>query len=210
MARIITVLTLLIALVLFPPATLALISNNAVPGDTTYPIKRFLEDRIYDVVSLNPVSKAWFAAARSDRRFQEVKVLVNLGKQAKVTLRELVSQAETTVDEISKVEDVTRKNQLLDQYQETIEEYKEGLKELKQQAISTPPLPTATPIPTPTPITKPLPTPTSAPGISTPTPTKGLTPTPSPTPAPAVSAPDKPTDPDDIENAIDDLEGIGK
>ena len=61
MIRLLSIITLILSIVLFPPASLALISNNAVPGDSIYPIKRFLEDGIYAVASITPGTKAWFS-----------------------------------------------------------------------------------------------------------------------------------------------------
>ena len=43
MIKLLSIICLVLAIVLFPPAALALVSNNAVPGDATYPIKRALE-----------------------------------------------------------------------------------------------------------------------------------------------------------------------
>jgi len=37
--KLLSIICLVLAIVLFPPAALALVSNNAVPGDATYPIK---------------------------------------------------------------------------------------------------------------------------------------------------------------------------
>ena len=39
MIKLLSIICLVLAIVLFPPAALALVSNNAVPGDATYPIK---------------------------------------------------------------------------------------------------------------------------------------------------------------------------
>ena len=75
MGKIISTFALIIMIVLFPPAALITVSQGAVQGDATYPIKRILEDGIFAVASLNSVSKAWFAAARSDRRFKEFTTL---------------------------------------------------------------------------------------------------------------------------------------
>lgn len=154
MIRIISTLVLILSIILFPPAALALISNNAVPGDATYPIKRFLEDRIYDVASLNSSTKAWFAAARSDKRFDEIKILVNKGKSATVTLNELVAQTNTTVSDISKINNKKERGELLSQVEKSIEKYDQSLKQLGELADKTAkqnePLPVQTPAPIPT------------------------------------------------------------
>lgn len=138
MARLLTILSLVLVILLFPPATLALISNNAVPGDATYPIKRKLEDVIFAIASVNPVSKAWFSAARSDRRFQEVNTLIAQGKQANRTLQELVQETQSTADEISQVKDAGQKTQLEQQLKDSIKKYDQGLAELSKQRQNQP------------------------------------------------------------------------
>lgn len=222
MIRLLSILTIILAIILFPPAALALVSNNAVPGDSTYPIKRFLEDGIYAVASLNSVSKAWFSAARSDRRYKEIKILVTSGKQAKATLQELVSQADITVEQMKQVTDKTQRKQLLNDYVQTLNKYEENLKQLSSDVASSPQISiTPTPFPTPTavPTVKPQPasaqpTPTSVP-TRTPTPTPTLIPTPTSVQQPQVSPepvnsnpPVSLTSPTDLNNAVDELEKI--
>ncbi|MBI2017662.1 hypothetical protein HYS92_01280 [Candidatus Daviesbacteria bacterium] len=136
MVKIISTLVLILSIVLFPPAALALISNNAVPGDATYPIKRFLEDIIYNVASLNPSTKAWFAAARSDKRFEEIKILFDKGKSAVITLDELVAQTNAAVLDISKITNHAQKEQLFTQVENSIDKYKESLKQLSDKAAA--------------------------------------------------------------------------
>lgn len=193
----ITVLTLILSILLFPPAALALISNNAVPGDATYPIKRFLEDRIYDVASLNPTTKAWFSAARSDRRFKEFSTLIAQGKSASDTLNELVSQTDIAANELAKVEDPVRKQELVSQLSQFIDKYSQKLDEVS--IGSQPPSSTTTPIPT---VVSP------APSGSTLTPQPSETPRPVPSPTPAPSSPQAPVDQKDLDNAKDKLEDI--
>ena len=134
--KLLGIISLILAIVLFPPASLAVLSNNAVPGDSTYPIKRGLEDVIYAVASLNPTTKAWFAAARSDRRFQEFNTLIAQGKPSTNTLDELVAQADVTASEIKKIDDPLKKKELIDQYTKTIEKYDQGLQQVEQQVAS--------------------------------------------------------------------------
>lgn len=123
-------------LTLFPPAVLAVVSNNAVPGDSAYPIKRGLEDVIYAVASLNPYIRALFAKARSDRRFQEISVLVTQRKATKETLNELVVQTQAAVNQIVKVSDPVQKEKLVNQLTDSIKKYDIGLAEISHQNIS--------------------------------------------------------------------------
>lgn len=231
MARLLTIISLVLAVLLFPPAALALISNNAVPGDRTYPIKRGLEDVIFSIASINPVTKAMFSAARSDRRFQELNVLVTQGKQTRETLNELVEQTQTTADQIKKVTDQTEKEKLVQQLSASIEKYDKGLEKLS--TVSTPttvfssPTPTAvinqsaeptfspnsapspyvspTPSATIKPTAAPRPTPTSR---STPTPTATVTPhpTPTPRPSPTPTLPPPPIEPSPCDSIADPIQ----
>lgn len=127
MVKLLGIISLILTLVLFPPAALAVVSNNAVPGDATYPIKRGLENVIYAVASLNPVTKAWFAAARSDRRFQEVTALIAQGKKASETLNELVEQTQMAASQIDKVSDPVQKAKLISQLSNSIAKYDANL-----------------------------------------------------------------------------------
>ena len=210
MVRLLSIISLILALVLFPPAVLAVISNNAIPGDSTYPIKRSLEDIIFAIASINPVSKAWFAAARTDRRFKEFTVLIAQGKGVTDTLNELVEQTQVTASQITQISDEGQKEKLVEQLVGSIEKYDKGLQQAQQtiaseslasnnqpQQVSTPVdlAPTAKPIvssqPTPTPIvtvTHPTSLPTNAPKSSpTAKPVATSKPNPTTTPLPTKS-----------------------
>ena len=169
MAKILSIVILVLVVVLFPPAALALVSNNAVPGDATYPIKRGLENIIYAVASLNPNTKAMFAKARSDRRFQEITVLLTQGKQTKQTLNELVEQTQTAADQINQVSNPNDKKQLIKQLSDSIVKYDQGLSKVPRTKpkISVP-VPSVSPLVTlstavPKPVVTPGPTTTPAP-----------------------------------------------
>lgn len=195
--RLLSIVSLVLVLVLFPPAALALVSNNAVPGDPTYPIKRGLEEVIYKVVSLNPTTKAWFAAARSDRRFKEFSMLVTQGKKTGEVLNELVRQTEIAADQIASVRNEGQKEKLVQKLSESIKKYDQGLKQLSTEttAPTATIVPSARLIPVPTQRTvvglQPTVSPTTVPTVQpdptltaasspSPTPTSQSTPTPTP------------------------------
>ncbi len=198
MVKLLSIISIVLAIVLFPPATLAVISNNAVPGDLTYAIKRSLEDGIYAIASVNSVSKAWFSAARSDRRYKEVSALITQGKVAKDTLSELVTQTDTTAIQIAQIQDPVQKQQLIASYTQTIEKYDQGLQQLAQASTSAPE--TTSQVTT----TRPTSIPTYKP-TSTLIPTPSITPSPSSTTSQSTSGL---TDKQDIEDAIEKLEKI--
>lgn len=206
MARLLTIFTLILALLLFPPAALALISNNAVPGDATYPIKRGLEDVIFSIASVHPVTKAWFSAARSDRRFQEFNILVTSGKQSDATLNELVEQTQSTANQIVQISDQNQKAQLAEKLSESIKKYDKGLAELPPQATVTPTSSPQVISPTSKPVVQPTSVPEAAgpPAAPRPTAIPHLTsiPQPSPTSTPTLIPPQPPSSCDEISDPI--------
>lgn len=150
MVRILSIIILSLSIVLFPPATLAVISNNAVPGDATYPIKRGLENIIYAAASLNSTTKAWFAAARSDRRFKELGVLITRGKKVGGTLNELVEQTQIAADQISQISDQSQREGLVQQLSRSIQKYDQALQQFSLTSSQPPasqPTITVTPLP---------------------------------------------------------------
>lgn len=204
MARLLTIISLILVILLFPPAALALISNNAVPGDSTYPIKRGLEEVIVRVASIHPTTETWFSIERSGRRFEESKILLTAGKsEANTSLDELVSQTEAVSKEIAKIQDPVKKQELKDKLSTEIKKYDEGLEKIQQQiaqssqaqqpsVVSTPVPSTVPSYTTPifvTPTSRSTPRPTATPRATPhatprPSPTPQVTPTPAPTPAP--------------------------
>ena len=196
-------------ILLSPPAVLALISNDAVPGEATYPIKRTLEAGILIVASVHPTTKAMFTAERSDRRFREVTTLIESGDRGQnvtQTLGEFIKQTREAAKDIKEIKNPIVKKERVVKLKESIIEYKAGL-ELKQKKLSeekedstsiVPPIaqiPSQTQSPSsvsptsgPAPTIKVEITPTHAPGL-TPTPTRIIS-NPSPTPIPNVQEPD--------------------
>lgn len=194
MARLLAILTIFLAIALFPPAVLALLSNNAVPGDRTYPIKRALEDIVYAISSVNPTSKAWFSAARSDRRFEEISVLVAQKKSTSETIIELVNQTKISADQIKDLGNGIEKKQLADKFNASVQKYVEKLKEYSKESESE--QVEVLPMPTPTPASTISPLPTTTPtSIPTPIPTPYSTATPAHIPSPTTRPSSTPAPP---------------
>lgn len=147
MPKIIGTLALLIMLLLFPPSVLAMISQNAVPGDTTYPIKRKLEDVILVLANMTPQTRAWFSVALAQRRYSETVALLNKGQSAGGSLNELVSQIGIASNEINQIESQNQKAKLIADLSDSLTEYDSGLnsaqKEIKNSALALAPPPVA-------------------------------------------------------------------
>ncbi len=187
-------LALILAVVLFPPAVLAFISNNAVPGDRTYPIKRTLEAGILAVASVNPTTKAWFSVQRSNRRFQESVALITIASKSNsnhitTSLNELVSQTQSAANQVRSVDNSSSRKQLTVNLKTDIKKYDEELSRIVHQTQTTLPPPAASVQVTPSP------TATSQSGSagSTPTPSSSVGPTPTPTPTPRATLAPSPT-----------------
>lgn len=160
MVRIFGTLILVLMILLFPPTALALISNNAVPGDITYPIKRGLEVGILKITSVNSTSKVWFTTERSNRRFIEATTLISAKKEEEAikSLNELVIQTKEAAKEVKKIEgDVTRielKKKLASQIKKYDTELKKIENELREETGPTPrgtsPTPTRSQVSPPT------------------------------------------------------------
>ncbi|MBI4038904.1 hypothetical protein HY384_03005 [Candidatus Daviesbacteria bacterium] len=195
MVRIFSIIILSLSILLFPPATLAVISNNSVPGDATYPLKRGLEDMIFAVASINPTTKAWFAAARSDRRFKELGVLITRGKKVGETLNELVEQTQIAADQISQVDDQSQKEKLVQQLSQSIQKYDQALQRFSPTTSSQPPASQPTITVTPLPQSQNPPKLTKPSSTAAPIPRPSLRPISTPTPAPPelVTQPPQPT-----------------
>ena len=139
MVRLLSIAVLILSIILFPPASLALVSNNAVPGDKTYMIKRGLEDIVYAIASINLSSKAWFSAARSDRRYKEFTLLLKQGKFEQNTLDEFVVQTNTAVSQLSQISDANQKKDLLADLSNSISQYDQGLIQASEKIIQSSP-----------------------------------------------------------------------
>lgn len=135
MLRIISILIFVLFIVLLPPAALAYVSQDAIPGDSLYPVKRKLEDIILNIATINPTSKAWFALAYTKRRYEETTSLIDKkdNTAASLTLKQLVSQTQSVAIEINQVNDQSQKAQLKEQLKTNITQYQQGLDAAKTQ-----------------------------------------------------------------------------
>lgn len=196
MVALLSKLILVFSLILLPPTGLILISQNALPGESTYGIKRALENVIVSAFSLHPATKAYFRADFSNRRYKEVIAVVKKGNNNIETLVELVVQTKVAAKEIEKISDPKTKQVAQQKLEEQIVEYKKGLEEIQTtweknetQAPIAVIVPTPTSTPTPTIISSETTAilPTTVP-TSTPIPTSTQIP-PTPTPIPTVAQP---------------------
>lgn len=131
MLAILSKLVVVVMIVMLVPTGLVLASQEAIPGDVTYPIKRGLEGVIVSVSSLHPATRAFFHADLTKRRFKEAIALIRRGSDASNTLVELVSQTQTAVDIIDKIPDASAKRVYIENLSTQIVEYKVSLKKIE-------------------------------------------------------------------------------
>lgn len=205
----------LLLFLLAPATILVLVSQNTVPGDFFYPVKRGLEDVVLAGASLNPTTKAVFRVDLTRRRFDEAEKLL-LASANTAGLSELVTEIQATQVAVGQVKDPVQKKQLEQKLHEAYGEYEKRLVVVKvqleaQQGVQpaqpsvTPAQPTSpqaqptnTPVPIPTtrpgeppvPTNTPVPLPTAGP-LTTRAPTAAVIPSPTPTqpPTPTQSGP---------------------
>lgn len=133
MGKIISTLALVIMIVLFPPAALITVSASAVPGDLTYPVKIKLEDAVLFLASFNPTTRALFAVAQANRRYDESAKLLSMGDDADVTLQKLVVQSNVAAGDINKMSSSNQKSQLITDLSNSIVRYDQGLAQAQEQ-----------------------------------------------------------------------------
>lgn len=126
-------LVLIVALLL--PTGLVFASQDAVPGDQTYPVKRGLENVIVRLAALHPSTRAFFKTDMANRRYKEAVTLIRRGDQASSeSLVELVTQTQAAAEDISQISDPSTKQQLVDNLSKQIVQYKAGLAQLETTA----------------------------------------------------------------------------
>ena len=192
-----------------PVTVLILLSQNAIPGDIFYPIKRSMENVVLAAASVSPTTRVAFRTDLTGRRFDEAEKLL-LARSDTTGLSDFIAELQTTQQEVAVLSSTEEKNVSTEKLIKKIDEYQAKLVQVQAQTQTqnnavTPSLPTNTPIPSSAPIptitllpttqleTTPTPVinitavsvknPTAAPSIK-PSPTKAPTNTPSPTPTP--------------------------
>ena len=127
---------IVLMIALFVPTGLVLASQDAVPGDRAYPVKRGLENVIVTLASLHPTTRAFFKTDMAGRRYKEAVALIRRGDQgSSQSLTELVAQTQAAATDISQISDPTAKQQLVDNLSKQIVQYKAGLSQLETTAL---------------------------------------------------------------------------
>lgn len=184
---------------LLPVTVLIFLSQNSIPGDFFYPVKRSLENVVLAAASVSPATRVAFRTDLTETRFKEAQSLVLVRSNANGLYSLIDEVQEAKLEVINLTRDVERKK-AEEKLISKIEEYQTGLSTLQakteqkiityqfQETLSTPP-PAGGPPPAPsnqnqTPQNFLSPTPTF-----TPSPTLTLNPLPSSITPPLTSTP---------------------
>lgn len=158
---------------LLPFTVLILLSQNTVPGDLFYPVKRGLENIILAGSSISPATKVAFRTDLTERRFKEAEQLLVLQADTR-PLSALVGEVQVAQEELFKLSSFEDKKELSEKLIAKIDEYEtklavvqtqieqQPIQQVPQQPVQTQPTPVPagqTPAPTVTPV---APTPETA------------------------------------------------
>lgn len=166
---------------LAPFTVFVLISQNAVPGDAFYPLKRRLEDVVLVAAAAHPATRVAFRTNLTKRRFGEAETLL-LARLDTEGLDNFVEEVQAARNEAENIADPVKKEELVKQLNNSLTEYAQRLTTVRQQVSSRTKPPQLQPVPpteTPqatTPTSTPHPVPTTQ-GGQTPKPTNTLVPT---------------------------------
>lgn len=170
----------IILFALLPVTVLIFLSQNTVPGDLFYPVKRSLENVVLAAASVSPATRAAFRTDLTEIRFKEAQSLV-ASESNTSGLSTFIQDIQSTQLEVANLKDDTQRTKAEEKLISKLEEYQTGLSTLEaktEQNIiayqiqqvptltpTSPDLPSATPTLTPSPIPSKIPTvtPTSLP-----------------------------------------------
>ena len=195
-------------LVLTPLTFVGILSQNSIPGDLLYSIKRGYEGTALAFASLAPETKASYTTSLATVRFTEAEKLL-LAKSDTQGLATLVEQVQKAQDNVAAVQNSPQKEELEQKLIASIDTYQANLLKVQQQIasnVASQPIAQTTPVqaqpatnqttqttspasiqPTQTAISVPTTTPSSSETVvaptqtSTPTPTQAEQPTTTPT-----------------------------
>lgn len=139
---------------LAPVALLIFLSQDTIPGDLFYPIKRGMEGVVLAAASVNPATRVAFRTDLTQKRFNEAEKLLLASAgfseglvqsgQATKALDSLVNEVATAQEEVSSLSNSQNRTELTEKLIDKIDEYQNKLAKVQAQT----PSPTNTPVPT--------------------------------------------------------------
>lgn len=134
-----------------PVTVLILVSQNTIPGDLFYPIKRGMENVVLAAATVNPATRVAFRTDLTERRFDEAEKLL-LARNDTTGLEDFVQGVSLAEQEIAALENEDAKIEVTEKLIKKIDEYQNKLVaiEAKTQEGRTIALSLRTKTPTPT------------------------------------------------------------
>lgn len=129
-------LTSWVLLFLFAPFTLLiLLSQNSVPGDLFYPVKRGLEGIVLAAASASPATRVAFRTDLTERRFKEAQKLL-LAKADTTALDSFILEVQSTQEEVDALSSTLQKSQATEKLIAKIDDYQVKLTQIQAQTQS--------------------------------------------------------------------------
>lgn len=126
-------LTSWVLLFFFAPFTvLILLSQNTIPGDFFYPVKRGLENIILVAYSVSPSAKVGFRTDLTQRRFTEAQTLL-VSKADTTAYNQFIDEVFVTSQDLSKLSNAQDKIESSEKLLAKIEEYQTQLTQVQNQ-----------------------------------------------------------------------------
>jgi hypothetical protein len=125
----------ILLLVLTPVTFVGILSQNSIPGELLYSVKRGYEGTALAFASLAPETKASYTTSLATVRFTEAEklLLVNSDTQGLATL---VEQVQTAQDNVAAVQNSPQKEELEQKLIASIDTYQASLLKVQQQIAS--------------------------------------------------------------------------
>lgn len=121
--------------ILAPFTLLILLSQNTVPGDLFYPVKRGLEGVVLTAASASPATRVAFRTDLTERRFKEAEKLL-LAKADTTALDSFILEVQSTQEEVDALSSILQKSQATEKLIAKIDDYQVKLTQLQAQTQS--------------------------------------------------------------------------
>ena len=121
-------------LVLLAPITLLIfMSQNSLPGDFFYPIKRGLEGVVLAASSVSPATKVAFKTDLTNTRYKEAEALLLLAKSDTRGLSDFVTEVQTTQNDVLRLSNMEDRKRLSGELITKIDEYQQKLTQVQEK-----------------------------------------------------------------------------
>lgn len=132
MRKIFNLTSWILLFTLAPFAVLIFLSQNSVPGDLFYPIKRGLEGIVLAAASASPATRVAFRTDLTERRFKEAERLL-LAKADTSALDNFILEVQSTQEEVDALSSTLQKSQATEKLIAKIDDYQTKLAQLEIQ-----------------------------------------------------------------------------